>query len=168
MSEVLKQAVSLTQAKTLYDDLRGRIENHTVDTATLAEIQLIIDNYGEEEDDGMIIETEWYEGSSVYDRGWVTVLDANAIAEYVKAGKSIIFRIPTTEGSVSYGHVADSYIHLAEYVDEYEAGEKRMNFLISEYLRGDDSGEAVPPATDSLTSVYVNDDGKIYFKLYTD
>ena len=114
----------------------------------------------------VIIETEFYKGSSIYERGFVSILDADVIAGYFKSGKSIIFHLPDTEYSSAYGFDSDVYVQAVEYTDEYEAGERGMVFRISTSVSGDEYN--APAAGYSITSIQKNENDKLYLKLYID
>lgn len=99
--------------------------------ATTEEVQAIIDEYDTkgQEDDSMLIETEWYEDpNDQYVRGWMTEDSADEIITYIKAGKQLIFHCPAApEG---WGFSADSYVSLGGFAEADIENEQAANFSI--------------------------------------
>lgn len=160
MSEVLKQAVSLTQAKTLYDDLRQRIESGA-GAATLAETQTIIDNYGQEEDEGMVVDATF--GSSVGEAWFKTEVDAADIIAAFKAGRNVVVHCIGTEQSLSYS-APDTYLQMAAYQPSVQNYNEGLYFARSGGLTQADGGYG----TSNFTMTHIGQDGKLYIDIYVD
>lgn len=164
MSEVTRKAVSLTQAKTLYDDLRQRIESGA-GAATLAETQTIIDNYGiDEEDEGMVVDATF--GSVIGEAWFKTDMDAADIATAFMSGKNVIIHCVGTEESKSFS-VSDTYLQMVGYVPEVT---RDQNTYPDNFLFVTSGGICHSPAFsfNLLTSTHVGSDGKLYIDVYVD
>ena len=133
----------------------------------------------------VIIDTEWWQNPSAsYDVGFVSILDASVIADYIKQGKTVVAHLPrTTEGgtggSASYGCEGSRYVQIAEYAEHYtevgEGGAADVYYPDSFYIPTTLSYSYVdwdaPRQTNignMITAVVVNGNGKLYFKVYVE
>lgn len=149
--------MNLADGQLLYNDLRNRIN-----VATVAETMEIITEYGKQEDDDeMIIETEWYD-EGTYKKGFRTIISAEEIIGYYTSGKSLIFHLPATEESSHYSVPVDDYITLIEYHDGYE-----QNYTYPPYF-GFSYGSGNGSFVSYFTAPVIEEDGKLYLGIYID
>ena len=137
--------------------------------ATTQEVQAIITEYEEahapeeEDDDGMVIETEFYQDpNSTYNRGWVTVDDAEDIAEYARAGKYIVFHLPANDDGWLYG---DEYIALNGIVEADGENDTGLNFSIAYPGTTTSNGTSF---SSYISGTQITSDGKLFIQLYID
>lgn len=158
--------MNLADGQLLYNDLRSRIN-----VATVEETRAIINEYQRpEEDDGMLIETTWYEDpNTVWTKGWKTTVSADQIAAYFKAGKSIVFHMPYDEGARGFNLDADWYAILGEYRDAGEDGQGNPTTPCFGVTTGTyQTWENSPSQRPDLSGTAITEDGKLLITIYID
>ena len=171
-----EKAMRLDEGRILYNDLAERIKNISFsDFATVEETRLIISEYEEEEDEGMVVETVFVVNpEDIYDIYFETVDSALSIAAAFKAGKNVVLHLPYEEGAgkpSSYGIYSDVYLQLCGYEDGYLNGgvSRTSNFYFlhpGTVLNAGNNGGA-SSINGGLIGVKVTDD-KIRIQVYVD
>ena len=169
-----EKAVKLSQARTLYNDLRYRIEGAvTNQIATAEETMEIINEYNKEEDEGMIFNANFVasaiyhpDGSDRSDPGFMTDDSVEDIIEAYTSGKNVVIKLIMNEeiNNVSgyYPPNEGGYITIIGYQYAFTDNEGNTYDSLFQFdgwaltgLRLDDTA-------------YTLDNGKLFFPAYTD
>lgn len=130
--------------------------------ATIAETQAIIDAYDEEEDEGMVVETEYYYDAP--NEGYKSVMDAADIINAFKAGKNIVVHFE----SIASQNIPDSYAQLLYYADTSSRfSQLAFRFAYSDYT-SDDEFDVTSLFGDPGLNINIGQDGKLYFPFVSD
>lgn len=112
----------------------------------------------------VIIETEFYENpNDISDIGYISVLDADDIAEYAKLGKRVVFHFPAAVLQSGGRICGPSYLSLVEYVDAYNDMPYVFYFANSQSYTSQDRDRSI---TNQIDEIVINNEGKLYFKLF--
>lgn len=129
----------------------------SVDVATIAETQAIIDEYRKDDDEVVTFETEFV---STGTEGFVTVEDAEDITAAYTSGKTVRIHFPPSQEARNYS-VYEGYADLVAYDPPYTDGQNPIpeKFHFAEMYAG---GNII------LDNPTVTEQGKLFFIIYVD
>ena len=118
------KAMRLDEGRTLYNDLAERIKNISFsDFATVEETRLIISDYEEEEDEGMLVTATYVNDTTNHIECYETDKTAAEIKQAFQSGKNVVVKF--TSNTVGEN---DLYAQLTMFTEGYSAPQGRSDY----------------------------------------
>lgn len=170
------KAMRLDEGRILYNDLAERIKNISFsDFATVEETRLIISDYEEEDDEGMVVTANYAHDLTNQLFYYESVETAEEIKAAYKAGKNVIVRLVSNSAAKEDLIMSDIYLTMVGFSDGHEGIDTQQTHIATTVDNFEFGSSNTLTYTQNgtpsniLTYNYVDSNtGKLIFNVYMD